>query len=103
MAGGLDLGSTPRGGRKPLDTMINMVPFIDLMAVTIAFLIMTAVWTDVGRLQVGSTGGAESTSSAPPLTLRLDAQGAVLTIGAEQTRFADLGRLTSALTPLGAD
>jgi biopolymer transport protein ExbD len=56
MAGGMDLGSSGKGGKKPLDTAINLVPFIDLMAVTISFLIMTAVWTQIGRLQVSSSG-----------------------------------------------
>src|SRR5688572_12138111 len=56
MAGGMDLGGS-KGGKKPLDTPINLVPFIDLMAVTISFLIMTAVWTQIGRLQVASGGG----------------------------------------------
>ena len=50
MAGGMDLG-TSKGGKKALDAAINLVPFIDLMAVTISFLIMTAVWTQIGRLQ----------------------------------------------------
>jgi biopolymer transport protein ExbD len=57
MAGGMDLGTPGKGGKKPLDTAINLVPFIDLMAVTISFLIMTAVWTQVGRLQVSQAGG----------------------------------------------
>ncbi|MGQ0505370.1 MAG: ExbD/TolR family protein [Myxococcaceae bacterium] len=57
MAGGMDLGQGGKGGKKPLDTAINLVPFIDLMACTIAFLIMTAVWTQIGRLQVSSSGG----------------------------------------------
>lgn len=57
MAGGMDLGTPSGGGKKPLDVNINLVPFIDLMAVTIAFLIMTAVWTQTGRLQVS---GAEA-------------------------------------------
>ncbi|MBI3182809.1 MAG: biopolymer transporter ExbD [Myxococcales bacterium] len=56
MAGGMDLGSG-KGKKKPLDTTINLVPFIDLMAVTISFLIMTAVWTQIGRLQVAQSGG----------------------------------------------
>src|SRR5215470_2239688 len=59
MAGGMDLGQGGKGGKKPLDTTINLVPFIDLMAVTISFLIMTAVWTQIGRLQVASGGGNE--------------------------------------------
>jgi len=57
MAGGMDLGTSSKGGKKPLDTAINLVPFIDLMAVTISFLIMTAVWTQIGRLQVSQSGG----------------------------------------------
>ena len=40
MAGGMDLGTGGKGKKKPLDTAINLVPFIDLMAVTISFLNM---------------------------------------------------------------
>jgi biopolymer transport protein ExbD len=59
MAGGMDLGSNnSKGGKRPLDTQINLVPFIDLMAVTIAFLIMTAVWTQIGRLEVSNSGNS---------------------------------------------
>lgn len=60
MAGGMDIGASGKGGKKPLDTAINLVPFIDLMAVTISFLIMTAVWTQIGRLQVSQAGGSEA-------------------------------------------
>ncbi|NBD10055.1 MULTISPECIES: biopolymer transporter ExbD [Corallococcus] len=60
MAGGMDLGNSGKGGKKPLDVAINLVPFIDLMAVTISFLIMTAVWTQIGRLQVSQAGGAST-------------------------------------------
>ena len=56
MAGGMDLGDG-KGPKKALDATINLVPFIDLMAVTISFLIMTAVWTQIGRLQVSGGGG----------------------------------------------
>jgi biopolymer transport protein TolR len=73
MAGGMDLGGSNKGGKKPLDAMLNLVPFIDLMAVTIVFLIMTAVWTQLGRLQVSQTGGHHETPihTAMPLTLRI--------------------------------
>jgi biopolymer transport protein TolR len=56
MAGGMDVGGG-KGGKKSLDISINLTPFIDLMAVTISFLIMTAVWTQIGRLQVSQAGG----------------------------------------------
>src|SRR5881628_1490475 len=72
MAGGMDLG-TSKGGKKALDAQINLVPFIDLMAVTISFLIMTAVWTQIGRLQVSQTGGPAESTNEPdksvPVTL----------------------------------
>ncbi|MBL9038681.1 MAG: biopolymer transporter ExbD [Archangium sp.] len=64
MAGGMDLG-TSKGGKKPLDAAINLVPFIDLMAVTIVFLIMTAVWTQLGRLQVSQSGQSTDEQQAP--------------------------------------
>lgn len=67
MAGGMDLGTSSGGkGKKPLDMVINLVPFIDLMAVTISFLIYASVWTQVGRLQVAPSG--QSSESIPPDT-----------------------------------
>jgi biopolymer transport protein ExbD len=65
MAGGMDLGNSGKGGKKPLDVAINLVPFIDLMAVTISFLIMTAVWTQIGRLQVSQAGGPAAEETPP--------------------------------------
>lgn len=87
MAGGMDLGSSGKGGKKPLDTAINLVPFIDLMAVTISFLIMTAVWTQIGRLQVSQSGGPsdpnkpEEEQKTVPLTLLITEKDLRLTAG----------------------
>lgn len=79
----MDLGTASRGGKKPLDAQINLVPFIDLMAVTISFLIMTAVWTQLGRLQVSSGGGTSDgpPSTELPVTLRVAADRLQLTVG----------------------
>jgi biopolymer transport protein TolR len=74
MAGGMDLGNSGKGGKKPLDAAINLVPFIDLMAVTISFLIMTAVWTQIGRLQVTNGGGGDvspESASLVPVVLSM--------------------------------
>jgi biopolymer transport protein ExbD len=38
-------------GRKALDAELNMVPMIDLLMVTIAFLLVTAVWSHMSRLE----------------------------------------------------
>jgi len=52
-----------RGGRRPLDSEINMIPMIDLLVSCIAFLLITAVWSHMSRLRAdaqvpGSTEGA---------------------------------------------
>jgi biopolymer transport protein ExbD len=47
--GGVDVGS--EGGKKrPTNSDINMIPFIDLLMVTIAFLLITAVWVTNSRI-----------------------------------------------------
>jgi len=78
MAGGMDLG-TSKGGKKPLDVAINLTAFIDLMAVTISFLIMTAVWTQINKLQVSQAGGPSSDTPPDdktlPLTLTISENG----------------------------
>lgn len=37
-------------GRRKLDSEINMIPMIDLLMVTISFLLITAVWSQMARL-----------------------------------------------------
>jgi biopolymer transport protein ExbD len=39
-----------KGGRRSLDSEINMIPMIDLLMVTISFLLITAVWTHLSRI-----------------------------------------------------
>ena len=90
MAGGMDLGTGGKGGKKPLDMTINLVPFIDLMAVTIAFLIMTAVWTQIGKLQVTSAGGPTTETQQEdeptvPVTLLLSSRALKLSVGGTVT------------------
>lgn len=38
------------GGRRSLDSEINMIPMIDLLLVTISFLLITAVWSHMSRM-----------------------------------------------------
>jgi biopolymer transport protein TolR len=90
MAGGMDLGGGGGKGKKPLDTTINLVPFIDLMAVTIVFLIMTAVWTQLGRLQVSQSGQSASEeqqqdqNQLQPVTLLITEKELKLSVGGAQ-------------------
>ena len=74
------------GKKKPLDVAINLVPFIDLMAVTISFLVMTAVWSQIGRLTVTQSGGPSDSPAPPdmktlPLNLLVTERGFTLSSG----------------------
>lgn len=80
----MDLGTGGGGKKKALDAALNLVPFIDLMAVTIVFLIMTAVWTQLGRLNVATTGGhPEDSPPAPsvPVAIVLGDKTFALSVG----------------------
>src|SRR5277367_5365147 len=48
--GGVNVDSGGKGGRRSLDSEINMIPMIDLLMVTISFLLITAVWTNMARI-----------------------------------------------------
>ena len=48
--GGVDVGGGGGGKRKSVDSEINMIPMIDLLMVTISFLLITAVWTHMARI-----------------------------------------------------
>jgi len=67
------------GGRKrSLDSEINMVPMIDLLMVTVSFLLITAVWTHMSRLE-GTTQVPGDPDPATPRAevgrLHLDVRG----------------------------
>ncbi len=57
---GVDVGGR-KGGRKSLDSEINMIPMIDLLMVTISFLLITAVWVNNSRLTAAAQVPGPST------------------------------------------
>jgi biopolymer transport protein ExbD len=69
------MGPTPaRGGRKALDASVHLVPFIDLLSCCIAFLLITAVWSQVASVEAPLTGASheEAPPGAPPWSVFLD-------------------------------
>ena len=72
---GVDVGS--EGSRKrATNSDINMIPFIDLLMVTIAFLLITAVWVTNSRINAdaqvpGQDGCKEGCPSVTEKTLHL--------------------------------
>ncbi len=50
--GGVDVGGGD--GKRQVNSDINMVPFIDLLLVTISFLLITAVWVTYSRMNANA-------------------------------------------------
>lgn len=83
------------GRSKTVD--LNLVPIIDLMSVCIIFLLITAVWTQVSMIQIGSSIYGKKTSDndtpEPPkraeVPFRLDVlrEGYRVIIGRQEMRF----------------
>ncbi len=80
-------------GKKSSNFEVNLVPFIDLMSVLITFLLITAVWTQVSMIKLGSSlyskQNTEDVDKPPPQTdipLRVDVKdaGHHIVIGAKQ-------------------
>jgi biopolymer transport protein ExbD len=55
-------------GKRSLDLEIPLVPFIDLLCSLIVFLLMTAVWTQIARLELkqGNAAPPDPTQTATP-------------------------------------
>ena len=69
-----------RKNKKHLDFELNLVPFIDLLSVCICFLLITAVWLNVGSLNVKQAVGGQSaaeTEKKPLMMVVLEATGEV--------------------------
>lgn len=74
--GGAAPTPTGKSGKKPLDAAINLVPFIDLLSCCISFLLITAVWTQLARMDVaqkgqGAAGAQDEQPKEPQLSLTL--------------------------------
>lgn len=88
------MGQIETGGGKgrKVSLELNIVPFIDLMSVLVTFLLITAVWSQVSMIQIGSSiygKKNEQQNPIPPeadvvLKLEISPKGYVLTI-AKQT------------------
>jgi biopolymer transport protein ExbD len=79
--GGVSVDSGGHGGRRSLDSEINMIPMIDLLMVTISFLLITAVWSHMARLNAdaqvpGPPSTAEPTKLEPEKQLHIEMKSA---------------------------
>jgi biopolymer transport protein TolR len=64
--------------KKDLDFELNLIPFIDLLSVCICFLLLTAVWIQIGSMDVKQAVGgqaANDTAKKPTLWINLTSTG----------------------------
>ena len=55
-----------KSGKKSLNADLNLVPYIDLLTCMVAFLLITAVWTQLARLQAQQKGQGQAGEETPP-------------------------------------
>ena len=82
-----------KSSEREVNYELNIVPFIDLMSVCIIFLLLTAVWTQVSMIQLGSSVYGkrmddQDDSKKPPrpevnLELLIDKRGYTVIVGQE--------------------
>lgn len=90
--GGAAPTPTGKGSKKPLDADLNLVPFIDLLCCCISFLLITAVWTQMARIDVSQKGQSQTAKEEQQepqeqpkkLVVVLTKDGYILTDGGEK-------------------
>ena len=64
MSASVDSGN--KSGKKPLNADLNLVPYIDLLTCMVAFLLITAVWSQLARLNIHQKGQGQAGEDTPP-------------------------------------
>jgi biopolymer transport protein TolR len=108
------VGETGGGRKKTLNPEVNLVPFIDLLSVCICFLLVSAVWLQIGTVQVKQALGTQALVDAKdqfdltvkfitPFASHIEMQQKGVTVAAwdvkadsKETFTAEFGRLLDA-------
>lgn len=97
MAVSMTPGSSP-GGRRALDAELNLVPFIDLLVCCICFLLITAVWVRMARIEVksatrpGTLTEQRQRPQATPVKVLVDEAGYTVVAGAQRIELPRQGK-----------
>ena len=63
---GVAVESGGKGGKKSVNADLNLVPYIDLLTCMVAFLLITAVWSQLARLEAHQKGQGQAGEDTPP-------------------------------------
>ncbi|HEX3694963.1 MAG TPA: biopolymer transporter ExbD [Polyangia bacterium] len=55
-----------KSGKKSVNAELNLVPYIDLLTCMVAFLLITAVWSQLARLEAHQKGQGQAGEETPP-------------------------------------
>lgn len=83
--------------KKHLDFELNLIPFIDLLSTCICFLLITAVWMQIGSLNVKQAVGgqpASETEKKPTAWIYMEKDGSVTFDVKDSSLKADLRKST---------
>ena len=58
------------GRPKEINSELNLTPFIDLLSTMVCFLLIAAVWLQVGAMEIKQSHGTEAASSCLRTILR---------------------------------
>ena len=94
MSVSVDTGN--KSGKKQLNAELNLVPYIDLLTCMVAFLLITAVWTQLARLQAQQKGQGQAGEETPPelqvkIVVMVNQEGFNLVVGQDQTPIPKKG------------
>ncbi len=48
------------GNKRELDAQLNLTPFIDLLSTCVCFLLITAVWIEIGSVEIKQSHGTQA-------------------------------------------
>ena len=63
---GVSVDTGGMGGKKSVNADLNLVPYIDLLTCMVAFLLITAVWSQLARLEAHQKGQGQAGEDTPP-------------------------------------
>jgi biopolymer transport protein ExbD len=64
--GGISVGGGGHGGKKAVDSDIPLIPFIDLLLCCVMFLLVTAVWNQLAKLDANQNQPGQQAPNDPP-------------------------------------
>ena len=69
----VSVDSGGKSGKKSVNADLNLVPYIDLLTCMVSFLLITAVWSQLARLEAHQKGQGQAGEKTDLGTLVVDA------------------------------